>query len=592
MKVERPRASEDDRLTAAAEIRGIENAVIADVLTRVVPIGVLAAAGAVVLVAATSLDQPLRFVPPGFALGMLMVAWLATHRARYDRALAVCLVALAGATVFGLTLNGGIDAPAWKLIYFVIVVSAWTYGRRGSVIATALATALAITIAVLEHQDVLPHAAHATIAFTLVISLLTAWLVWFASSVPQRHFRSALTRALARERDLAAEQARRMKAENERLALEAQLRHAQKMQAIGTLAGGIAHDFNNILASVVANLELVRGDLDATHPAHESLHAIELGATRATELVRQILMFSHKEPSTMTVLPLRTVVQEAVGFLRAAMPAAIALDVVLADDVPHVLADPTRLHQVFMNLGTNAWHAIEPASGRVEIRVDTITTTTAGAVPPGRYARITITDTGCGMDAATRDRIFEPFFTTKSKGKGAGLGLAVVHGILDEHGGAISVTSEPGHGTSFEVLLPAVAEPAEAAPPQPAREVPPGRGQRIFFIDDEVALLRAGARSLERLGYQATTFARPEDALALLRVDPRAADLVITDHSMPGMSGVALAAELTRLRPELPVVVISGHVDTVDPAAVPHRLAKPYRAHELADLLRTLLPQS
>ncbi len=590
MPVDVMRVRGDAELSADVEIEVVEHAIIADVLARLLPIGLVAAVVAIGVVAATSLAQPLRFLPPGIALALQLIAWRELRRGQLGRALGACLIALAGAIGFGLALNGGLDAPIWKLVYFVIVVSAWTFGRRGSAAMTLVVSGLALTIIGLDALDVLPPAPPQAQAFKLAIALLTAWLVWFASSLPQQRFRQALTRALTHERELAAEQARRIRAEDERRELADQLHHAQKMQAIGTLAGGIAHDFNNILASVVANLELVRGDLGAAHPALESIDAIEQGATRATELVRQILMFSHKEPSARAVLPLAGVVPEATAFLRAAKPASIALAVEVAAS-PYVLADPTRLHQVIMNLGTNAWHAIAPGAGHVTIRVDAIDAPATATLPAGRYARLIVTDDGHGMDAALRARIFEPFFTTKGLGKGSGLGLAVVHGIVAEHGGTIIVTSEPGRGSAFEVRLPAVDAPAEPlALPAPAIAAP-GHGQRIFLVDDEVALVRAGARGLERLGYHVTTFARAEDALDALRVDPRAADLVITDHGMPGMSGLTLAAELARLRPALPVVLISGQLDDGDPIQVPHRLAKPYRAHELAALLRTLLPQ-
>ncbi|MCE9576800.1 MAG: response regulator [Deltaproteobacteria bacterium] len=584
-----------DETKVATEFAVIKNDVIADVLARVVPLAAAATLFALIGLIATSRDQPARFVPAVLATVCLSMAWREIRRQALSRALQLCLLGVGGAVVFGMALNGGLRAPAWRLVYFVVVVTAWAYGRRGSTTMAIGASTLAAIVFVLERTGLLPAARPAPIAFEFVIALVSTWLVWIAASVPQVRFREALARALTRERQLAEEHARRLRAEDERGALEIQLRHAQKMQAIGTLAGGIAHDFNNILAAVSANLELARADAAAGQPQTESLEAIEQGVVRAIDLVQQILLFSHKDTTPHAVTPLRAIVQEAAGLLRAAMPASIELVVDVSGDVPHVLADGTRLHQVIMNLGTNAWHAIAPAQGRVTIRAMEITTDGSTRFPAGlpaaRYAVLSFEDDGRGMDAATRERIFEPFFTTKGIGKGSGLGLAVVHGIVSEHQGAISVESEPGRGAIFRIYLPAIAGPVPATVVAPRVEPARGRGQRIFYVDDEEALLRAGLRNLARWGYEATTFARPEDALAALRADPHAADLVITDHNMPGMSGTELATALIALRADLPIVLVSGHLDAVDHGQM-HTLAKPYRAPELAALLERLLPRA
>jgi PAS domain S-box-containing protein len=244
---------------------------------------------------------------------------------------------------------------------------------------------------------------------------------------------------------------RRKLAEEQRAELEAQLRQAQKMEAIGTLAGGIAHDFNNLLLTMVCNLELAREDTGPDHPAATSLDQIAVAAMRASQLVRQILAFSRKQPSLRTVVPLAPLIEDAAQLLRASLPAAIELDLHL-NPALNVLADSTQVHQVLMNLCTNAWQAITVGRGRITVTLD------EGDAPPHPngtpFARIRVTDTGDGMDARTLERIFEPFFTTKEVGRGSGLGLSVVHGIVKSHGGSITATSEPGYGATFEVLLP------------------------------------------------------------------------------------------------------------------------------------------
>ena len=245
---------------------------------------------------------------------------------------------------------------------------------------------------------------------------------------------------------------RRKLAEEQRAELEAQLRQAQKMEAIGTLAGGIAHDFNNLLLTMVCNLELAREDTGPDHPAATSLDQISVAATRASQLVRQILAFSRKQPSLREVVSLAPLIQDAARLLRASLPAAIELHLELTRDM-NVLADSTQLHQVLMNLCTNAWQAITTGRGKITITLD------EGAKPPHPnatpYARIRVSDTGDGMDSRTLERAFEPFFTTKEVGRGSGLGLSVVHGIIKSHGGSITVTSTPGYGATFEILLPA-----------------------------------------------------------------------------------------------------------------------------------------
>ena len=355
---------------------------------------------------------------------------------------------------------------------------------------------------------------------------------------------------------------------SERKQLESQLRQAQKMEAIGTLAGGIAHDFNNILGAIIGNVDLAKMDVKTGHPARESLDEIGKASLRAKGLVQQILAFSRKQQVTRQPILLANEVREAAGLMRAAIPAAVELHVECAADVPVVLADPTQLHQALMNLCTNAWHALEGRPGRIAIQVsahqvDPSFSKLHPDLLPGRYARITVTDNGKGMDAATMERIFEPFFTTKAVGRGTGLGLSAVHGIARSHGGAVLVSSRPGVGSTFELFLPAAPDsPAVAAGPARSHREEPmaGKGERVYYLDDEEALVLLATRMLERLGYRVTGFTRAAEALAALKTDTGPIALVVTDFNMPHMSGLQFASEVRALRPGLALVLASGHV--------------------------------
>ena len=383
---------------------------------------------------------------------------------------------------------------------------------------------------------------------------------------------------------------------SERKQLTDQLHLAQKMEALGTLAGGVAHDFNNILGAIIGNVELAAQDVGPGHPALESLDEIRKASRRAKELVQRILAFSRQQPRARSVIALRPVIEEATKFLRASLPAGVALATTYADDTPAVIADPTQIEQVLLNLCTNAWQALPELVGRIDIRLDGVTASAADtSLATGRWARLTVTDNGVGMDGTTLDRVFEPFFSTKSPGQGTGLGLSVVHGIVEAHGGVIDVQSEPGKGTTFKIYFPAASTPAASVAaetilhPRPA----PAPGLHVLYLDDEEALVFLVARTLERLGYRVSGYTRWETALAALRTDAAQFDLVVTDLNMPDGSGLDLARELHRLRPALPVLLVSGYISDELHAQAVHAgvrqlIYKPNTVDELCEAVQRL----
>ncbi len=368
----------------------------------------------------------------------------------------------------------------------------------------------------------------------------------------------------------------RKAAEAARLSLEAQLRESQKMEAIGTLAGGIAHDFNNALATILGNAELAREDSAGNPPALESLEEIRKAGVRARDLVQQILAFSRRQSTERKRIDLAPVVMEAARLLRATLPARLSLDV-QCDEVLPVQADASQLLQVLINLTTNAMQAMPSGAGRIGIRLDSVILDAAlvdthlslkalHAQHPGRTVRLTVSDTGPGMDTVTLERIFEPFFTTRPVGKGTGLGLSVVHGIVQNHGGTIVVQSQPGQGSSFTIYLPlAELHPGSPEPDgrimTPTRAMTLGGGRHILYLDDDEALVKLVKRLLERRGYRVSSYTNQNEALAALRAEPAAFDLVVTDYNMPGLSGLDVASAVREIRAQLPVALTSGFID-------------------------------
>lgn len=407
------------------------------------------------------------------------------------------------------------------------------------------------------------------------------------SRIPLRDHQGVVTGYRGTSFDITA----RKQAEATHAELESQLRESQKMQAIGTLAGGIAHDFNNIIAAILGNVALAREDLIPTSPAQESLGEIHKAASRARDLVKQILAFSRRQHTHYQQTVLGPVVNETASMLRATLPARVSIDVHCAPNTPDVLADTSQMQQVLINLVTNAMQAMGGQPGHVCIGLDAAAPDeTLFIRHPSLRAffaqhvdgavRLTVSDDGPGMGESTLSRIFEPFFTTKPVGEGTGLGLAVVHGIVQGHKGAIVVDSEPGIGTRFTLFLPAwptpvdkgSASPSQNAEPQVAPSAQPAphagmatcpvaSGLHILYIDDDQSLLLLIKQLLERRGYRVSAYHDQRSALDAIRADPAGIDLVLTDYNMPGMSGLDVARLVRAIRPNLPIAVASGFID-------------------------------
>jgi len=355
----------------------------------------------------------------------------------------------------------------------------------------------------------------------------------------------------------------RLRAEGERAALEQQLLQSQKLEAIGTLTSGIAHNFNNMLTVILGNASLARRNMPGDHPAGRSLDAIEEASARAANLVGQMLTFARRKPATRRRVDLPAALEQAVKWLRNAIPSSIELHTRFDADVPPVLADEARLQQVLINLCNNAWHAYEGCPGGIWVSlscVDVVPNDVGGEPRGTAYACMTVTDRAKGMDEATRARVFEPFFTTKEIGQGTGLGLSVVHGIVQQHGGTIQVASEPGQGTTFRVYLPALALEEQPDVAQPPVLGAPLRGLRLLHIDDEPLVGSVVSELLSAEGHHVTTFSDPAQALAAIERASQGYDVVITDLHMARLSGLDVVARVAALRPGLPVLVVSGDV--------------------------------
>ncbi len=383
--------------------------------------------------------------------------------------------------------------------------------------------------------------------------------------------------------------------EERRRSLEAQLMQAQKMESIGTLAGGIAHDFNNILTGILGFTEIARMSLKPDDPVSESLDEVRKAGLRARDLVAQILTFSRQKEIRHVPLELARVVGEALKFLRASTPATINIERRLEPGT--ILADPTQIHQIVLNLCTNALHAMRDRKGELLVAVEPVTVGEELAarmpkVSPGSYLCLVVRDNGHGMDEATLRRVFDPFFTTKQPGEGTGLGLAVVQGIVGTHGGGVLLESKPGVGTTFRVFLPATGRGEALANTMALPAL--GRREQILIVDDESSVGTFAGVRLEQLNYRVRVFQDPRRALAALRADPRAVDALVTDLTMPGLTGIDLIREMRAAGVLIPAVVVSGNAMAVGLEALQglervEVLEKPFSGEDLSRRLRLLL---
>ncbi len=342
------------------------------------------------------------------------------------------------------------------------------------------------------------------------------------------------------------------------------MRHSQKLEAIGTLAGGIAHDFNNLLTAIIGNTQLSLLNLPPGHPEIPSLEQVLKAARRAQQLVKQILAFSRRSEASRQTVKIGPLVEEVTGFLRAVARGTVEFEHRGDPAAPEILADPGQIHQVLMNIGTNALQAMRGTPGRLTFLEEVVSVDAGTAQPtelkPGRYLRVSVRDTGPGMSREILDRIFEPFFTTKPMGEGTGLGLSVVHGIMQQHDGTVTVASELGRGTTFQLYFPVAAATAPVAAEEArTTAVPFGRGQPILFVDDDVAIVETVRKVLQRLGYTVSAHLRADEALAEFEAAPDRFALVLSDLTMPGVNGLQLAARVRGLRPQVPLVLVSGY---------------------------------
>jgi PAS domain S-box-containing protein len=421
-------------------------------------------------------------------------------------------------------------------------------------------------------------------------------LTWDFFSAPLGKLTDGKRLVISKAKDITEQ----VKGEKERRKLEARLLQAQKMESIGNLAGGIAHDFNNILSAILGFTELARDSTSSNPQLQEDLGEIYSAGLRAKELVQQIVAFSRNKEQTFYPLSVPEIVKEALGLLRSTFPASIEMTVDIDENVRPVLADPTQLHQIIMNLCTNASQAMDDKGGFLTIKLSetTLSSELLAELPsliPGTYAQLYIEDTGTGIDPEILDSIFDPYFTTKNLGDGTGLGLAVTYGIVREMAGDILVESELGKGSIFTVFLPLVDQPLlEISIADQTEALLPGGDEHILLVDDEAPILKITSRILERHGYTVTAEENGQLALDRFKKGPQAYDLVISDVSMPKMSGDRLAREILALRPGLPVLLASGYSKTITEESVMKDsvkglLQKPLSEKTLLNTIRQVL---
>ncbi len=386
-------------------------------------------------------------------------------------------------------------------------------------------------------------------------------------------------------------------AEAEHRTLMQHLQKSQKLEAIGTLASGIAHDFNNILAVITGYAELSLLDIPNGSKTWKKLQMVLNASERAKDLINQILAFSRQSEEERRPIQIAHVVKEVLKFIRASLPATIEIRQRFEPNIGNVLADPVQIHQVLMNLCTNAHHAMQEKGGVLEVGMTSVNRELGFSalhpdLRPGSYIRITVKDSGCGMDEDIMQKIFDPYFTTKGKGTGTGLGLAVAHGIVQKHGGTITVESKPGEGALFNLYLPVIEQ--EAVEEKEALQNMPTGHERILLVDDEQVLLDMSKEMLEQLGYRVEIRSSSMEALALFRSNPDRFDLVMTDMTMPNMTGDRLATELLRARADIPIVVCTGYSEKItdkqaEAIGISAFVMKPLLMAKLAETIRGAL---
>ena len=381
------------------------------------------------------------------------------------------------------------------------------------------------------------------------------------------------------------------------LKIEQQLRQVQKMEAIGSLAGGIAHDFNNILGVIYGYAEMSMDPAETMPQINSNLQLLISAANRAKDLIRQILTISRQTEKEALPITISPIVKEVIKFIRASLPSTIQIKQSLSAKDDLLLADPIQIHQLLMNLCTNAGHAMKDSSGVLEITLKNVHFTDTDIldhplIRSGDYICLSVRDTGCGIPSANIEHIFEPYFTTKESSEGTGLGLAVVHGIVGKCGGDIRVYSEVGKGTVFNVYLPVITTVEETIN-APVLEIHRG-SEHILFVDDEISLVKTSKIILERLGYAVTGITSPEEALAVFKNTPDAFDLLITDKTMPELTGFDLVREIKSQRPDMPMILCTGvsvkaHIEKVQELGINGFLLKPFNKSELACIIRDVL---
>ncbi|MDQ5981065.1 MAG: two-component system, cell cycle sensor histidine kinase and response regulator CckA [Verrucomicrobiota bacterium] len=508
-----------------------------------------------------TLEQVLMAVAVGLALALVVVLWAAGRQRRLRRQIARQAAELqAGEERYRSLFEG---APDGLLVLetaasrAVVVVQTNPAARRllqtgsGPAPGARLHHVLSADAALADRLTAATSAGQAA-EFEHEKPSATGW--WRVSVSPLG------ARFLVSLRDITEQTQARLRLQRQ----EDRLRQSQKIEAIGTLAGGIAHDFNNLLTAIIGNTQLSLLNLPADHPEVTSLEQVLKAGRRAQQLVKQILTFSRRSEASRQTLKVGPLIEEVVGFLRAVARGTVEFDHRAQSLRAEILADPAQVHQVLMNIGTNALQAMRGMQGRLQFSEEEVVVE-AGAslqpdLKPGRYLRIGVQDSGPGMSREVMDRIFEPFFTTKPMGEGTGLGLSVVHGIMQQHDGAVTVASEPGRGTQFHLYFPLAAQKVEkAADDTRAAAVPSGQGQPILFVDDDVSIVETVRKVLQRLGYTVSAHLRAEDALAEFEAAPERFALVLSDLTMPALNGLQLAARVRMRNPQTPLVLVSGY---------------------------------